>query len=289
MSIVGRLPLPPGAVRRDVEVRGGPLAVVDVAGAGTPVVLVPGFTGSKEDFRLVLEPLAATGRRAVAVDQRGQYESPGPDDEAAYAVDALAQDLLALLDALGTGPVHLVGHSFGGLVSRAAVLAQPDAVRSLTLMCSGPAALTGPRVEMLPLLRPVLEQGGTTALADAVEAMGADDPRTQALPDDVRAFLRARMVASSGTALIGMAAGLTGEPDRVDALRATGVPLLVLHGEHDDAWAPALQRSMAQRLGARYVVAPDALHSPAVESPLVTAEAMTAFFDDVEGAVERSA
>ncbi|HWG93389.1 MAG TPA: alpha/beta hydrolase, partial [Mycobacteriales bacterium] len=135
----------------------------------------------------------------------------------------------------------------------------------------------------------VLEQGGTTALADAVEAMGADDPRTQALPDDVRAFLRARMVASSGTALIGMAAGLTGEPDRVDALRATGVPLLVLHGEHDDAWAPALQRSMAQRLGARYVVAPDALHSPAVESPLVTAQAMTAFFDDVEGAVERSA
>jgi pimeloyl-ACP methyl ester carboxylesterase len=284
MSIVGRLPLPPGAVRRDVEVRGGPLAVVDVAGSGPPVVLVPGFTGSKEDFRLVLEPLSVAGRRVVAVDQRGQFESPGPEDESAYAVEALAQDLLALLDALGDGPAHLVGHSFGGLVCRAAALARPDAVRSVTLMSSGPQALTGPRVELLPLLRPVLEQGGTTALADAVEAMGAADPRTRALSPQVRAFLRDRLIASTPAALTGMADALVSEPDRVDALRATGLPLLVLHGDADDAWAPALQEQMAQRLGARHVVVQGAVHSPAVEAPAATASALATFFADVERA-----
>jgi pimeloyl-ACP methyl ester carboxylesterase len=178
--------------------------------------------------------------------------------------------------------VHLVGHSFGGLVSRAAVLAQPSAVRSLTLMSSGPAALTGPRVELLPLLAPVLAQGGMPALVDAVDALEADDAQVQARPPEVRAFLRRRMLASTPAGLLGMADGLTGEPDRVDELRGTGVPVLVLHGQDDDAWVPDLQREMALRLGARYLVVPDALHSPAVENPPVTAAALLAFLDDVE-------
>lgn len=285
MSLVGPLPLPAGTERRAVDVPGGPLAVLEHVGDGTPVVLVPGFTGSKEDFRLVLQPLAAAGRRTVAIDLRGQYESPGPDDVSAYAVEALAADLLALLDALGAGPVHLVGHSFGGLVSRSAVLKRPEAVRSLTLMCSGPEALTGPRVELLPLMAPVLEQGGMPALVDAVEALGADDPRNLALTLEVREFLRVRMLASSPAGLLGMAAGLTGEPDRVAELRATGIPTLVLHGAADDAWSPAVQAEMAERLGARYVVIADALHSPAVENPAPTAAAMNAFFADVESTV----
>jgi pimeloyl-ACP methyl ester carboxylesterase len=284
MSLVGPLPLPEGTLHRRVEVPGGPLAVLEHPGDGVPVVLVPGFTGSKEDFRLVLQPLSAAGRRTVALDLRGQYESPGPDDAQAYGVEALAADLLSLLDALAVGPVHLVGHSYGGLVSRAAVLKRPEAVRSLTLMCSGPQALTGPRVELLPLMAPVLEQGGMPALVAAVEALGADDPRNLALTPQVREFLRVRMLASSPAGLVGMAAALTSEPDRVAELRAAGVPVLVLHGEHDDAWTPAVQAEMAERLGARYVVVPDALHSPAVENPVPTAAALTRFFDDVEAA-----
>lgn len=276
------LSLPPGAVRQLVDVPRGPLAVLEVEGDRPTVLLVPGFTGSKEDFREVLVPLAERGHRVVALDQRGQHESAGPDQPDAYAIDHLAADLLALVDALGAAPLHLVGHSFGGLVSRAAVLERPSAFLSLTLMCSGPAALTGPRVELLPLLEPVLQQGGMPALVEAVAALESDDPRAQAVPDDVRAFLRSRMLASSPAGLLGMAAGLTGEQDRVEELRDTGVPLLVLHGEGDDAWSPAVQAEMAERLGARYVVVPGAMHSPAVENPVPTVEALAAFFADVE-------
>jgi len=267
-----------------VEVAGGSLATLRCEPAAvserSPVLLVPGYTGSKEDFRLLLPTLASAGHRAVALDQRGQFQSPGPDDPGAYAVQALAEDLLAVVDDLvtpGDSGVHLVGHSFGGLVARAAVLQRPAAFRSLVLMGSGPAGLTGPRVALLPLLRPLLEQG-MPALVEAMDAMNAADARFLALDASVQGFLRDRMLASSAAGLIGMGDGLTGEPDLVEALRGTGVPVLVLHGGDDDAWAPSLQAEMAARLGAEHVVVAGAAHSPAVEQPESTLEALVAFF-----------
>src|SRR5919202_3166491 len=111
--------------------RTGPLAALDTGpSTGPTVLLVAGFTGSKEDFAPLLSPLARAGVRAVAVDQRGQYESPGPDDPAAFSLDVLAADVLAVGRVLreeSPGPLHVVGHSFGGLVCRGAVLADPSA------------------------------------------------------------------------------------------------------------------------------------------------------------------
>lgn len=243
---------------------------------GAPVLLVPGYTGSKEDFRLLLGPLAEAGHPVVAIDQRGQFQSPGPDDLGAYDVEVLAADLLAVADRLGGGPVHLVGHSFGGLVARAAVLQRPSAWASLTLMCSGPAGLTGPRIDLVGLMKPLLEQG-MPALVEAMDAMNAADARFLALDASVQGLLRDRMLASSARGLLGMAVGLEHEPDRVDELRATAVPVLVLHGADDDAWLPALQAQMAERLGAAYAVVPGAMHQPAVDQPELTAAAMVQF------------
>jgi pimeloyl-ACP methyl ester carboxylesterase len=240
------------------------------------VLLVPGFTGSKEDFRLLLEPLAAAGHRVVALDQRGQHQSPGGTDLATFTTAALAQDVLAVAEQVG--PVHLVGHSFGGLVSRAAVLERPEAFRSLVLMCSGPAALTGPRVAVLPLMRPLLEQGMPTLVA-AMDQLNAVDQAWLALDASTQGFLRDRMLAAGPQALIGMGDALTSEPDRVEELKATGLPVLVLHGALDDAWSPAQQADMAQRLGSAYAVVPGAAHSPAVEAPEPTVRELVAFWD----------
>ena len=65
-----------------------------------PALLVHGYTGSKENFLPVLEPLAAAGRIVVAVDLRGQYQSPHAPDRSGYSAAALAADVLAIATAV---------------------------------------------------------------------------------------------------------------------------------------------------------------------------------------------
>src|SRR5438552_2365588 len=170
VSIPPSLDLPAEARRTTVETASGPLvAYVAEPPAGVitrpPAVLVPGYTGSKEDFLPVLGPLARAGHRVVALDLRGQYESAGPEDPAAYTLDALAKDVADVLARLGE-PAHLLGHSFGGLVARRVVI---GGVRPLTLALvgSGPAALGGARAAVIELMRPLLEGGGSAAVAEA--------------------------------------------------------------------------------------------------------------------------
>ncbi|MEX5716894.1 alpha/beta fold hydrolase [Geodermatophilus maliterrae] len=275
------------ATPRTLPGRAGPLAALDTGGDGPrgTVLMVAGYTGSKEDFAPLLAPLAASGHRVVAIDQRGQFESPGPDDPAAYTVSELAADVVAVAHLLQaeTGPVHLLGHSFGGLVARAAVLADPGAFRSLTLLGSGPARLVGPRVELLDHLGPLLDAGGVPLVHATLEQLAMTDPRARAVPEPTRAFYARRFLANSAAGLRGMAAAMTTEPDRVAELAATGVPVLVAHGEADDAWTPAAQADMAARLGARHEVIPAAIHSPAIENPPRTVEVLESFWSSLAG------
>jgi pimeloyl-ACP methyl ester carboxylesterase len=85
-------------------------------------------------------------------------------------------------------------------------------------------------------------------------------------------------MSSSAVMLRGMGDVIRSEPDRVAELAALPLPMLVAHGVDDDAWPPALQREMAERLGARYAVIPDAAHSPAVENPTGTLHVLLDFW-----------
>ncbi|MCZ9346405.1 alpha/beta hydrolase, partial [Streptomyces sp. TRM76130] len=173
---------PPDARAYRLRTARGEFAAVDspVADGAEPrgtVLMLPGFTGSKEDFTLLHEPLAARGYRTVAVDGRGQYESDGPrHDESAYDQRELARDVLAQAGALGS-PVHLLGHSLGGQIARAAVLLDHSPFRSLTLMSSGPARISPSQQQRVRLLRDAL---AVLTMAEVWEAMRTMGPPEEA-------------------------------------------------------------------------------------------------------------
>ncbi|MEH6378938.1 alpha/beta fold hydrolase [Streptomyces sp. KLMMK] len=275
------LTLPPCARAHRLSTPRGEFAVHDARPSSPPrgtVLLVPGFTGSKEDFIALLEPLAAAGYRAVAVDGRGQHESEGPRDEAAYTLGELASDVRAQAEALGGG-VHLLGHSLGGLISRAAVLADASPFRSLTIMSCGPAAICAAQQERTRRLVAALgayDMG--TVWLEMRRADGESAPAAP-VPPELDAFLRRRWMGTVPEQLTATGRQLTAEPDRTAELAAVPLPKHVISGAVDYAWPVPSIDAMAKELSAVRTVVEGAEHSPNAERPGPTAEALVRFWD----------
>ncbi|EFE77420.1 alpha/beta fold hydrolase [Streptomyces filamentosus] len=271
---------PPCARARVLATERGDFAVLDAVPrtpARATALLLPGYTGSKEDFVALLEPLTGAGYRVVAVDGRGQFESKGTDRQESYAQGELARDVLAQAAALGEGPakLHLLGHSLGGQIARAAVLLDASPFRSLTLMSSGPAEVVAAQRDKVKMLSDAL---ALLSMDEVWQAMQAMDPPQDADTGD-GADMRRRWLAHNPAQLIATGAQLAAEPDRVDELAAVGLPVHVLSGERDDVWPVELFDAMARRLGARRTTIAGAEHSPNTARPQETAKALAAFWD----------
>ncbi len=242
---------------------------------GYPALLIPGYTGSKEDFLPVLEPLSGAGRQIAAMDLRGQYQSPHAPSRVGYAPGELAADVLAVGGLLDTDPagahdshaagrpgVHLVGHSMGGLIARHAALLRTGQVLSLTLLSSGPGTIPGQRAaalrETLKMLDPQHDgvdpgspwQGRngdrTGADGDDREQLGRivaeiwrerlePQARQDGVPDRIIAFLKERTHRTCPVGLIVMGRFLLDCPDRTDELAALSRP-----AGHEPAAVPVL-------------------------------------------------
>ena len=81
----------------------------------------------------------------MGYSQRGQADSAAPVGIENYRLDDFAADAVdRRRTSIGAGgPVHLVGHSLGGLVARAALLRSPALFTDLTMLCSGPGGRAG--------------------------------------------------------------------------------------------------------------------------------------------------
>lgn len=271
MSTPRSLELPAGVAATTIETTRGRFAahVVRVADPLAHVLLIPGWTGSKEDFTPLLPLLAAAGFDATAYDQRGQFETPGADDDD-YSLRGFAADAATLARTCSTEPSHLLGHSFGGLVAQTAALKTKPRWRTLSLLCTGPGAL-GESAE-----RPLSQFTRALGKVPLAEIHRFRENGMERLPD-IGAFLERRFTSNAVASLKAMTEHLLSAPNRLSDIQRLQLPVWVGRGEDDDAWPHDIQAAMAHQLGVDIHVIGESAHSPAVENPHALADAWIPF------------
>ncbi|AXJ09723.1 alpha/beta fold hydrolase [Arthrobacter sp. PM3] len=271
--------LPDGVVRGEFKAPSGTLATIASGDPGNPrVLLIPGATGSKEDFILMLPELAAAGYYVLSCDIAGQYESAdaGPENlvppREHYDYELFRDDLLAMLDA-GDGPAHVVGYSFAAVVAQLAFRCRPEKFRSLTLISCPPEP--GQCFRGLRFIGWfsgwVNSRIGTTLMIWGIRSNVA-----RVAPRRLR-FVKGRFALTRRASVVDIIGLMKRTPDLRPALAAATLPKFVAVGEHD-LWPLALHRLFAQSIGAKIAVYRGG-HSPSETSPYQISRDLIALYD----------
>lgn len=272
--------LPASATLSNIVAGDVTFAVADMPATGEQrgvALLIPGFTSSRATFFPMFQQLADQGFRIVSFSQRGQPGSTGGDSPADYPLEQLGADVHELVAAMSLGEsIHLVGHSFGGVVGIEAVTQNPQAFASYTMWNSGPSSLGDIMVQSQQALRAYGPHGLWVA---ECQMSGLDpDSALRGELDPVQAYRYTRLMQTNPAQLDAALTHLYQHHDRSDELVAAGVRTLVSHGENDDAWPIDSQRAMALELGATYEVIANAGHSAHVDQPEASAKLLATFW-----------
>ena len=190
---------------KSIQIEGAQLRYVKF-GHGEPVVLVH---GSNSDYRIWTEhcELISQRYRVIALSQRYFGGTPWSDAGERFNVSDLANDLGAFVHGLGTGPVTLVGWSFGGAISLTMALRRPDIVKRMFLYEPSLATfVTVPqeaktalddRLDMMRAAKPLAAAGDLAgAVREFMNGVNADDGAFDSLSAEVRSMMteNARML-----------------------------------------------------------------------------------------------
>jgi 3-oxoadipate enol-lactonase len=259
---------------RSFPLRDGHLAY-RVTGSGPPLLLLHpiGLSGTWwSDYADAF----ADRYQVIAVDLRGHGRSS--PIEAPLAFGDLADDVAFLLAHTTTGPAHVIGVSFGGMVAQHLALRNPAAVASLVL-CATAGHVT-------PDLRPVLRERGRIDHRGMSAVIETTLSRWFS-PAGQTAAVGRRCERSLGeldptTWTAGWEA--IAELDTLSRLSRVTAPTLVITGAQDTATPPAAARDLARALpAARLSIVDQAWHLGVFERPEPFLSAFSAFLDEVQG------
>jgi 2-succinyl-6-hydroxy-2,4-cyclohexadiene-1-carboxylate synthase len=248
-----------------------PVIRYDDVGEGFPLLLLHGFTGSRQNWAAHLSAFAAL-RRVIAPDLIGHGASPAPPDVAAYTMERCVADLLALLDHLGIAQTDLLGYSMGGRVALQLTAAAPHRVRRLILESAAPG-ISDPgeraaRVASDHALAAQIEAQGMAWFADYWAAIPLFASQAT-LPPAVRAAQRAHRLAQRphglANSLRGMGAGAqTSLWERLDQITT---PTLLISGALDAKYVQIGTQMATLLPHAQQIIVPNAGHTVHLEQP----------------------
>jgi len=272
---------------RGIACDGVSLHVVE-QGAGTPLLVLHGFTGSRASMAGVATALADR-HRVVRVDLLGHGRSDAPCEIAAYAMERCIAQLAGVLDALTIPRAHLLGYSMGGRIALALAALHPERVAS-ALLVGARAGFEDPaeraaRAQDDESLADWIERDGVPAFVEHWMALPLFATQRR-LGAEALAAARAERLANRAHALAASlrAIGAGAQPPLHALLPRVQLPVLLVVGA-EDARFEAVARDLAQRLPrARLAVVPDAGHAAHLENPRAFAQLARDFFAEADAA-----
>ncbi len=230
---------------------------------GPLLLLLHGFPETSHCWNRHIAPLAAAGFRVVAPDQRGIGLSSKPEDVAAYRIDHLAADIVAIVRSLGRERAQVVGHDWGGavtwylaehhadVVERVAIIDVPHGGTFERYLRSHPSQMLKSWYMLffqLPRLpEAVLRANGFKRLAHAIVATSRPGAFT---PEDLAIY---RQAWSQPGALTGMLNWYRALRLTLRLPRGSGrvaIPVRLMWGDRDHALEPAMAEASIARCDA---------------------------------------
>ncbi len=250
----------------DVQTRGARLFLTEAGAPDAPPILFSNSLGTTHRMWDEVVGRLVADFRCIRYDTRGHGGST--HDGSPFAIEDLADDVVALLDHLGLSSAHFAGLSLGGMTGQALAIRHPARLRSLTLMATSSHMPTQAAwAERAALVR----KEGTAAIVEATlqrwftpAFVQADSPALRRVRDAFVAIDRSGYAACCEA---------IGAMDLRQQIAAICTPTAIIAGRDDPATPVAMMEAIARSVpGASLTVLPDAAHLLAVEQPAATAE-----------------
>jgi pimeloyl-ACP methyl ester carboxylesterase len=226
----------PSITTGEIDVGNSSLPYWDTGGAGTPLILMHPFAGSLESWPAQQAAFAGAGFRVIAYSRRGVGATQPTTSPINHA-----EDLRRVLDALGIQRAHLVTVAGGATVAADFLISHRDRVASAAFACS-----------LISFQDPLL-LAARRAAAPAPSPEGRrPSPAERELskvyretnPEGTRRWIEIQQRAQSA----GLAPTAQTNEVTLEAIAATGVPILLIAGEYDHLLTPEMLQVIAARL-----------------------------------------
>lgn len=276
----------------DVEIAWDELPGDAAERARPPLVLLHGLTGHRADFAPLLPRLAARlpGRRVLVPDVRGHGDSTHGADESSFTFPRLVEDLRVFLDGCGIPRAHLLGHSFGGMISLRFALAHPERLASLMLVSTAPFAPPDFPADLFEKTGELAGSRGMAFLQALVERRARSETSVRRtdrwLSHWVGAYWphhRHRYRSMDPVAYRALGIAMARQEPVTDRLGALALPATVVVGVDDEGFLEGADRLVRGIPEARSVRLEQAGHHPHRENPEGWLDAIACHLARAEG------
>ena len=265
--------------------RAGVRVFYQARGQGPPVLMVQGVGVIGAGWRPQVEELSQTHQVAV-IDNRGIGQSQpcsGP-----ITIEAMADDAIAVMDALDWPRAHLVGHSMGGVIVTHMALTHPERVSSLCLLCTFSRGAEAARLTWPVLKMTLRTRLGTPAMRRRA-FMEMLVPPAHLVGKDVADLAQhvgemvGRDLAVSPPILMRQLQAMRGSDLSARLAEIGSIPTLIASAAHDPIALTEYGRRLRDAIpGSRYVEFADASHGVTIEQPHVINPLLQSFIAEVE-------